>query len=336
MNKTILHIRSSGGFLGAENVVIELCKQAKQNGLEAIAGAINNTSDPYPEFLKIAEALNIRTVLFECNGQFDLNCARNIKNFVRENNVDLVHAHGYKEDFYIVLTNAKIPKIATNHLWKKNNFRDRLYCLLDCFLLKRFDYVVGVSDEIVKELQNLSIMNVVKINNGIDLSKFVNKKKSKGHFDEFGFIEPTLIVGMISSITNEKGHIYALDAFVKIIQKKINTKLLIVGVGNKFEEIKHYSSKLGLDGHVLFAGKRSDIPEVLSIMDIFIIPSLKEGLPMALLEAMASKKAVIATSVGEIPNVIENNEKWNSYKVTRCAGFGICFGIFVDMRKKTQ
>jgi glycosyltransferase involved in cell wall biosynthesis len=85
-------------------------------------------------------------------------------------------------------------------------------------------------------------------------------------------------------------------------------KFLVIGDGPLRRALEEKSEELGIKKHVIFAGQRKDIPELLTAMDIFVLPSIKEGLPMALLEAMAAKRPVIATKVGAIPKVIENTE----------------------------
>jgi glycosyltransferase involved in cell wall biosynthesis len=174
--------------------------------------------------------------------------------------------------------------------------------------LRKFDSVVGVSGEIVDELVRKGIKNVSKISNGIDADTFTNSLDSTYLFNEFGLPRGSKMIGMISSLTSEKGHLFALQAFASIVRKKFDAKLLIIGDGPLAGELKRFSLKLGISDCVLFSGKRNDIPQILSILDVFLIPSLVEGLPMAMLEAMAAGKTIIASRVGEIPEVIEDGK----------------------------
>ena len=109
-------------------------------------------------------------------------------------------------------------------------------------------------------------------------------------------------------LAQEKGHIYLIKAFKIIISDYPNTKLLIVGNGELIQNLKSQVTSLQLEDKVVFTGMRTDIPEILSIMDIFVLPSLIEAMPMVLLEAMASKKTIIATNVGSVSRIIRNNE----------------------------
>lgn len=303
---TVLHLRSSNRLLGAESVIVELCKRSAENGYDTIIGAIKNVADPQPEIVEVVKDYKIKTKIFDCMNQFDIRCGWKIRDFVRTMKIDIVHTHGYKEDYFTLLANLSVPKIATNHLWKLHSIKNKFYCYLDSKFLKSFDRVVGVSDEIVKEMKQKKIKNVLKIGNGIDLNKFTNVNRSDKYCKEFGIEGSMVVIGMISSLGIEKGHTFALRAFAKVIKTRTNLKMLIVGGGKENEKLRYLTQELQITEHVIFAGRRAEIPEILSVIDIFLLSSLTEGTPMALLEAMAAKKAVIATDVGDIPNVIDS------------------------------
>jgi len=302
--KKVLHLRSTGEMLGAENVVLEIAKHSRAMGYISIVGVLQDTRDMEAELFNVANENGLQTAIFTCSGRIDLTCVKKIKQFVVSSDVDLLHCHGYKEDAYGLLSQLSIPKIATNHLWKTNTFMLRFYRIIDSFLLRKFDRVVGVSEEIVTEMMRLCINKSMKITNGIDLNWFTAAPKSERLLREFGLRRDAVIFGMISSLTTEKNHILAIESFEKLSNK--NTQLLIVGDGPLFDELKERVSSLNLRERVFFVGRQNNIRDILSVMDVFLLPSLQEGLPMALLEAMACGKAVIASGVGEIPNVIVN------------------------------
>jgi glycosyltransferase involved in cell wall biosynthesis len=106
----------------------------------------------------------------------------------------------------------------------------------------------------------------------------------------------------------EKGHIYLLEAARQILDVVKDLKFLIIGDGPLRKALEEKSEELGIQKDVIFMGQRKDIPELLTAMDIFVLPSIKEGLPVALLEAMAAKRPVVATRVGAIPRVIESKD----------------------------
>lgn len=305
--KKVLHLRSSGALLGAETVILELARNSQAFGFESIIGAINNEEDQYPEFLLPAKDHGTTTVVFNGKGQADLKRLREMKQFIRENQIDIVHSHGYKEDFYCTLLPKSLPMIATNHLWKRTSFKDYLYTLMDAVFLRRSSIIVGVSAEITSHMNRLGLKKTVQISNGIDCSKFTDNTKASLIRSEFGIDNEATVLGMVSSLTPEKGHRIAVEA-VGLLKNNSKVILLVVGDGPQKSNLVKQVAAAGLQGKVIFAGKRTNIPYILSAIDIFLMPSFTEGLPMALLEAMAAGKPVIASSVGEIPNVLASTE----------------------------
>jgi len=302
----VLHLRSSGGMLGAENVVLELAKESSTFGYEGIVGALKNMEDPTPEFITVAESRGLKTKIFECACSFDIRAALNIKKFINNHQVKILHCHGYKEDVFGLVTRAgRISKIATNHLWKTSTLKAKCYCLMDALIIRSYDRIVGVSDEIVQGMNNVGIRNAFKIANGIDCARFNIKPVDAAFVKKYNLQTSDFVLGMISSLSYEKNH----QAVFKAISgmDKPNLKLLIVGSGYLDKDLRKQVEEMGLSERVVFTGTLSNVTDVLSVVKVFLLPSLSEGLPMALLEAMASGKAVVASNVGEVGNVVEHH-----------------------------
>lgn len=303
--KRILHLRSSGGLLGAESVILEIASHSEQFGYKSVIGVIADSRDGDSEFLAVARKRGFETHSFVCNSKLDLNALKHIHNFVRTGRISGLHCHGYKEDMYGVLARPGVPLIATNHLWKTNSLLLHLYRLLDGFLLRYFSVVTGVSGVIVAEMQKIGIKNSIKIVNGVDIKKYNVAIKNIELSNSLGLDPSQIVFGMVSSLTSEKNHSCALTAFASIDNKK--SQLLIIGDGPLLEKLKCQAAAMNILERVCFAGRHRNINEILSVIDVFLLPSLMEGLPMALLEAMACGKAVIASRVGENANVVDHN-----------------------------
>jgi glycosyltransferase involved in cell wall biosynthesis len=176
--------------------------------------------------------------------------------------------------------------------------------IVDMFVIRHYDRVIGVSDDIVEGMRKLCVGKLSKIANGVDSSRFHISRSGKECLGKYGIESGDFVVGMVSSLTAEKNHHSALEA-ISLIDKP-HVKLLIVGVGELFKDLRKKVVDCGLTDRVFFAGALPDVTEVMSAIDVFLMPSLREGLPMALLEAMASGKAVVASNVGDIGNVIDH------------------------------
>jgi glycosyltransferase involved in cell wall biosynthesis len=306
-NINVLHLRSSGALLGAENVILEIAKNSKRFGYNSIVGAIKDCRDPVPDFLEVAKKkYRLQTLLLENRKILDLNCASALRKYIVQNNIKLLHCHGYKEDYFGLLSRVSIPKIATNHLWKNTTFKLRVYGLIDALFLHFFDRVVGVSDELVQKMKKLGINNVYKIANGVDVDRFTIVSKSSLMLDRFNLDPDAIVLGMVSSLTPEKNHKIVFDVLANIRDPKV--KLLIVGDGPQDAFLRTKVTEMNLQETVIFAGRQENIQEILSIVDIYLLPSVAEGSPMSLLEAMACGKAVVASRVGGNENVITHKE----------------------------
>lgn len=301
----ILHLISSSGFFGAERVMIVLSKALLEQEHEVVVGCICNKYNPHIETVEEAKKAGIPTKVFDSRYQFDPKTIRVIKRYIIENNIDIVHSHGYKSNLYALLSATKnIGRVATNHNWLTSSLRLKVYCYLDRLWIKRFDSIVAVSKEIQTIMVNKGVpkKKIRVIDNGIDLERFRNIEDNCKK--EFDILENRTVLGIIGNLSNEKGHKYLIDAVEMLEKTHKEILVLVVGDGRLKEQLKNYVQKIGLNKNFIFTGIRKDIPQLLNTIDIFLITSVKEGLPMVLLEAMAAHKTIVATRVGAIPKVI--------------------------------
>ena len=308
----ILHLISSVGLFGAERVAIELSKSLKRTyHCEPILGVIRNIYNPHEEILEEAKSNDILYTVFSCRNQLDLKLAFSIREFIKKNRVDIIHCHGYKSNFYgLLASKGQVPSVTTNHNWLTAHWKLKTYCLLDSLWIRFFDRIVAVSNEVKRDMLRYKIpeKKIRVIDNGIAIERFEKLVETKNMKNQLGFEEKIRIIGTIGNLGTEKGHIYLLEAAKQILDVVKDLKFLIIGDGRLRKPLEEKSEELGIKKHVIFTGQRKDIPELLMAMDIFVLPSIKEGLPIALLEAMAAKRPVIATRVGAIPKVIENRD----------------------------
>jgi len=308
----ILHLISSVGLFGAERVAVELSKSLKKTyHCEPILGVIRNVYNPHEEISEEAKRNDILYTVFSCRNQLDFKLVFSIREFIKKNRVDIIHCHGYKSNFYgLLASKGQVPSVTTNHNWLTAHWKLKTYCFLDSLWIRFFDRIVAVSNEVKKDMLSYKIPEekIRVIDNGIALERFEKLVETKNMKNQLGFEEKIRIIGTIGSLVIEKGHIYLLEAARQILDGVKDLKFLIIGDGPLRKQLEEKSERLGIKKDVIFMGQRKDIPELLMAMDIFVLPSIKEGLPVVLLEAMAAKRPVIATRVGAIPKVIENKD----------------------------
>ena len=309
MSKRVIHLRGSGAMLGAERVVLELAKSSPRFGYEPLIVAPQAPEAAEPELVTQARQAGLRAMTLPCRGRLDWQLFRRIRELAAAEGAELIHSHGYKEDFYALLARTGLPLVATNHNWTRTTARLRLYRLLDARLLRRFDRVVSVSDPLADELTSLGIKpaRLHKITNGIDFNAFRAHPAAEtraAQRRELGVAEDATAIGMVGGLRPEKGHRVALRALARLAGEFPQARLIIVGDGQEERVLRELTRTLKLEERVVFAGRRSNIGEILQSLDVFLMPSLTEGLPMALLEAMAAGLPAVASRVGDIPTTV--------------------------------
>ena len=305
----ILQLISSSGMLGAENVLFELANYAKLNGFKVTIGIFENSINPNLELAEVAKGQGFDVQIFPCNGRFDKNTIRMIKDYMQNNGIQILHSHNYKSNFYAwrALSNNNIRWVVTKH-GRRSGPKLLVYNFLDGFVVRHADRVIAVSKEIGRKARSAGIVQekILLIDNGVNLERFTTSTSPEAIKESLGIKKEALVVGTIGALTREKGHQYLLRAALKVIRIYPKAIFLLVGDGTERTSLEKTVSNLGIKDSVIFAGMRKDVPEILSILNVFVLPSLNEGLPMALLEAQGAQIPVVATSVGAIPDVLEN------------------------------
>lgn len=236
---------------------------------------------------------------------------------LRQHRPDIVQSHGARPNFYAALAGrwAQVPIIVStihNSLYDYpiSSIRRSLYLLGERLTFTISDQTVCVAEALAQDLRGRSgrePQKVQVIQNGVDLNTFdpssVDRSKARR---EFGLEDETPVIGIVGRMTSQKGHLDLLTALVKIKAAIPSVKTLIVGDGPLRAELVQYARRHCLDDCCIFTGMREDIPAIIGALDVVALPSLSEGLPFILLEAMAMGKPVVATRVNGVSEVVED------------------------------
>jgi glycosyltransferase involved in cell wall biosynthesis len=301
----ILHIISSGGMYGAEAVILNLSRALNDNQHRSILGVFSNSSNPNLQLHEAAARAGVESHLIQCQGQIDRTVPARIRELAHQTRADVVHAHGYKADayVYIALRNSEIPLVSTCHNWVTQNSLVSFYGVVDRFVLRKYTAVAAVSDQVKKTLLDAGVRKekIHKVINGIDLRPFSNAVPS---LREDPDSEHIMIVGWVGRLSHEKGADIFLRAAAQTLASLPQTEFVVVGDGPDRNALESLVDELNIQDSVSFVGRREDMPSVYASFDIVVSSSRQEGLPMAILEGMASGKPWIATTVGDVPTVI--------------------------------
>lgn len=308
-----MHLISSSGFYGAERVVTEISKMHKKWGLSPIIGIIRNAYNPHTELARYAADCGLECEIFFCRDRWDRQMVYEIRRYIEDVGVDIIHSHGYKSDIYCYFSATQKNKIvATNHNWIMSNPKMVAYCMIDALFLRKFDCVVAVSKNVKNKMLRLGVplRKITVIHNGVNAREFfpvqgISKGGGRENM-EAKRKEKTITIGSLGSFKRQKGYEFLLMAFATLLRKYKNLRLILGGDGYLKADLIKLAKRLSVDKYVVFAGYQKDINRFLSSIDIFVISSIEEGLPMVLLEAMAAGKPVVTTNVGDIGEVIRN------------------------------
>jgi len=309
MKLKLMQITHDLAIGGLQRVVVNLCKYIDRNKFDISVLCLRNLG----EFVHEVESMGIKVYFLPQENGTDYFSFLKVAKILRKEKIDVIHTHNTQPFFDgtvgALLSGRKIRIVHTDHA---RDFPDKRRYMFAEWLMSHFAYkVVGVSDHTSQNLikyEKINPKKIVTIPNGIDGEKFNISIDREAKRKELGIKNHGPIIGLGVRLTEQKGITYLLKAMPIVAKKLSDITLVIAGDGPLEESLKKETLNLGLDKNVLFVGPRLDMPELLKLFDLYVLPSLWEGLPMVLLEAMAAECPIVATNVGGNGTVIKHKE----------------------------
>jgi glycosyltransferase involved in cell wall biosynthesis/protein-tyrosine-phosphatase len=311
----VCHVMSADLWAGAEVQVATVASYlVEQPGVNLTAVLLNEGW-----LARELRRLGVPVAIVDEHRHTALGIARLLTRFLREHDIDVVHTHRYKDSVLgsIAAKAAGVPHvIRTVHGlsepmrgWDRAKFQ--IYDALDrATLWCCADRILAVSRrmaEILKE-SGYRAHTVTHIHNGVDLRTVKAMRPSEDVRRALGIEDDEVVIGTAGRFAPVKGHAYLVRAARLVLHHEHRARFLFVGSGPLASELLESARQLGVDRRCLFvdpaADRRAGIYDLIAAMDLFVLPSLNEGIPMALLEAMALARPVIASAVGGIPEVV--------------------------------
>jgi len=302
--KTILHAIETGGPGGAERMLVHLAaglgpdyrSEAALIRDRWLGGTLRERGVPV-------------TMLRYASRGFGVTL-RDLVRLIRTRGVALVHTHEFFMNTLGLMASwvTGVPLVATVH--GRNYYADRARRRVAYRSVARFaGRFVTVSEAnklFLAERTGISLRRIQVIPNGVPLDDGVPTAALSGLRESLGLGYHHQVVGTVGSLYPVKGHRYLIEGARSVLDRCPHAVFLIVGQGGLREELEAQAAQLGIAAQVRFLGHREDVRELLSILDLFVLPSLSEGMPLALLEAMAAGVPAIATRVGGTTEVIDD------------------------------
>lgn len=325
MKRNILEIISTMGEGGAESLVKDYALMIDKTLFEISILTIYQVQNSITIPLLLNEGVLIKSILPGVNlfwkifkwtvGTYYI--PYKILNHIKKNNISCVHVHMNQLHHLVPIMNklGNVKIIYTIHNTPSEYFSGRSG-KMELKAIKSFSHrqnfcLIALHPDMAKELSEMFKMrNVYYIRNGIDYNKFVgNKKNTYDIRAELGVPKDAFVVGHVGRFTEQKNHIFLVDIFLKIVEKKSNAFLLLVGSGPLKRMIEEKLESLSLKGRYLILSYRDDIPEIMKVMDVFLFPSLFEGLPVTLIEAQVSKlPCVVSDNINKEAIVLKSTK----------------------------
>ena len=237
-----------------------------------------------------------------------------VKRLLKDKHFDIVHNEiffGGGLNLFLAKQAGISKRVAHSHATtdgKGNNFAiNTIRKIFQRMLLKNATDYLACSYEAGIGLYGKN-QPFIFVPNGIDLESYQNISQSKEEIrSKIAISQNALVIGNIGRFEEQKNHDFLIDIFEKVVKKRPNSHLILIGEGSLEEKMKEKVINLGLQSKVSFLGLRDDIPQLLKSMDVFLMPSLYEGLPISAVEAQAaSLKIVLSTEVSEETTLSEN------------------------------
>lgn len=304
----VLQLVEGFNFGGAETKLLELVKHTDKDRFDTTVISLGLGN----EIEDLFQQLDCRVMTFQRHKQVDFQLLHRVRDFIRNENIDIVmttlfyadvlgamagHSGGAKGVFSWETISS--PKWLVPHrLW---SYR---------YAIRRADKVISVSKATAKWLVEKRKVNpdkVLIIPYGVNLDKFNPNIKSVKRRD-IGLEQDDIVIGQVSRLNEQKGHTYLIDAAPAIIARQPRVKFVLVGDGPLRAELTKKIQDKGVEDHFVLLGFRQDVPELLPLFDVFTLPSLYEGLPNVVLEAMACGLPVVATPVDGTKEAVIDQE----------------------------
>ena len=309
----VLHIRDSGGFFGAEQVILTIAKNLNRKKFRVSLLCMDRGDRRSAMLENIARGCGIKVMSIPLKARLSPVGIKKIRTIIAKDDIDIVHTHDFKGDFYGLLGSlgTKAKRIATSHGSTRESALLRAYLNFSERVIYKFYHgVIAVSRTREKDLLDVGVSphKLRLIENGLDLDLLKTYRRGKKDGVRIDVPVGHKVIGVVGRLFPDKGHKTLLQAFSKLLETEGNAVLLVVGDGPLRTELESKARNLSIEKKVHFCGIIDDMANVYESLDLLVIPSIREGLPYTLLEALAFGVPVVGTSVGGIPSVVRDGE----------------------------
>jgi len=298
----ILHLITRLPIGGAERLLVDVVRRLDPARFDSVVCCIQDKGALAAELE--GAGFTVQNLNRMQSKRFDWRAVRDLARLIRSERIALVHSHLYHANLYgrIAAWLAGVPAVATVHnVYTRSKLHRRL---LNRFLSRKSVRVIAVSGEVRDDLvgrDGIDPRRVATIHNGIDLGRVESALTRDQARARLGIPESAIAIGCIGRLEEQKGHRFLLEACHLLRENEpLKLHVSLAGDGRLRSELESRAAALGLAPQVSFLGARSDVADILRALDICVMPSLWEGLSIAMLEAMAAGLPLVISDVSGV------------------------------------
>lgn len=299
MRKNILCTIDTRGPGGAETIFLTLVERLDRNKYNRHL-ILSGKGWVYDQAVK----MGIYPEIIESEGSFNVSYLTKLIKYIKGNHIDLVHSHLLGANVYCSIAGllCRVPVISTFHGTVDSGIRGNMPKLKFHLINAGSKYIVFVSNYLKNYYLSWTAVNKTKsmvIYNGICYNRFATPKNGRLR-EELGYSNDDVLIGSIGNFRHSKGYDVLLKAASIVVKSFPQAKFISVGEGHGqlYKKMSRLKQRLGLENNVTFLGFRSDVENILSSLDLFVLPSRTEGFSLSTIEAMAAGVPVIVTNSG--------------------------------------
>ena len=295
----VLEAIRQGKVGGGESHILSLVEHMDTSRFEPVV-----LSFTHGKMMDTLERMGINHHVIPSERAFDLSTWNAVRRLLVREKIDLVHVHGTRANtnIYWAARMLGLPIIYTVHGWSFHDDQPwwikRARIFVEKWITRAVNRTISVSSSNqATGARAIPRFESVVIPNGVNLSLFDSGRVLRDVRREWGLGPDSCVLGFVGRMTAQKDPLALVNVFPEVLRANPRAVLVYVGEGELRDSVRARVAALGLESRVVFEKFRSDVPDVLHAIDIFCLPSLWEGLPIGLMEAMAMRCAVVATSV---------------------------------------
>lgn len=307
----VVHVVETLNPGGLENVVATVVERLDRRRYSSTVIVLSEAGS----LVRRIEATGTKVHVIGKRPGFDMPAARELRRIVANSDVDLVHTHNPIANHWTVIATMGlgrgVPIIVSEHSIHYSGRIAWFYPWVRTVIGLRNQAIVGVCDAVTASHAAIDPLNrgkYVTIHNGIDPVPHIPEGQLSGLRTELGVGHGRYVLGTIGNLRPAKAHGDLLAALSILVTRGCDAVLVVAGEGPLRRELAIETERLGLSDRVRWLGSRSDVPQLLSVFDAFVLSSRREGFPVAVIEAASAGVPVVATDVGGVREVIRTGE----------------------------